>query len=131
MPDEAAAARERIAKGVSFADLAKERGLKASDTDLGTVTKADIIDPAVADAAFALKAGEVSEPVKGRFGTVLLHVGKIEPGTQKSYDEVAAADQTRRSPRARQEPDRRLCATRSRTSAPPARRWPRPPRNSD
>ena len=35
------------------------------------MTKADIIDPAVADAAFALKEGEVSAPVKGRFGTVL------------------------------------------------------------
>ena len=88
-PEEAAAAHERIAKGASFADLAKERGLKDTDTDVGMVTKADIIDPAVADAAFALKSGEVSAPVKGRFGTVLLQVGKIEPGTQKTYEEVA------------------------------------------
>ena len=88
-PEEAAAAKERIAKGASFADIAKERGLKDSDTDVGMVTKADIIDPAVADAAFALKSGEVSAPVKGRFGTVLLQVGKIEPGSQKTYEEVA------------------------------------------
>ena len=88
-PEEAAAAHERIAKGASFADIAKERGLKDSDTDVGMVTKADIIDPAVADAAFALKSGEVSAPVKGRFGTVLLQVGKIEPGSQKTYEEVA------------------------------------------
>ena len=65
--EDAAAARERIAKGASFDDIAKERGLKASDTDLGMVAKADIIDPAVADAAFALKPGEVSAPVKGQF----------------------------------------------------------------
>ena len=63
--------------------------MKDSDTDLGMVTKAGIIDPAVADAAFALKSGEVSAPVKGRFGTVLLQVGKIEPGSQKTYEEVA------------------------------------------
>ena len=88
-PEETAAAHERIAKGASFADLAKERGLKDSDTDVGMVTKADVIDPAVADAAFALKAGEVSTPVQGRFGTVLLQVGKIEPGNQKTYEEVA------------------------------------------
>ncbi|HSP49402.1 MAG TPA: SurA N-terminal domain-containing protein [Pseudolabrys sp.] len=88
-PEEAAAAHERIAKGASLADLAKERGLKDSDTDVGMVTKADVIDPAVADAAFALKAGEVSTPVKGRFGTVLLQIGKIEPGNQKTYEEVA------------------------------------------
>src|ERR1700688_1298395 len=87
--DEAAAAHERIVKGLKFADLAKERGLKDTDTDVGTVTKSDILDPLVADAAFALKAGEISAPVKGQFGTVLLEVGKIEPGTQKSYEEVA------------------------------------------
>ena len=63
--------------------------LEGSDTDVGMVTKAGIIDPAVADAAFALKSGEVSAPVKGRFGTVLLQVGKIEPGNQKTYEEVA------------------------------------------
>jgi peptidyl-prolyl cis-trans isomerase D len=88
-PEEAAAAHERIVKGASLADLAKERGLKDSDTDVGVVTKSDVIDPAVADAAFALKAGEVSTPVKGRFGIVLLQVGKIEPGNQKTYEEVA------------------------------------------
>jgi peptidyl-prolyl cis-trans isomerase D len=88
--EDAKAARDRIAKGASFDDLIKERGLKAADTDLGTVTKATIIDPAIADAAFSAKPGEVSEPVTGRFGTALLTVGKIEPGTQKSYEDVAA-----------------------------------------
>ena len=88
-PEDAAAAHERIVKGASFADIAKERGLKESDIDVGMVTKAGIIDPAVADAAFALKSGEVSAPVKGRFGTVLLQVGKIETGNQKTFEEVA------------------------------------------
>ena len=87
---DAATASERIAKGLSLADLAKERGLKDSDIDVGTVTKSEIIDPAVADAAFALKTGEISAPVKGSFGTVLLQVGKIEPGSQKTYEEVAS-----------------------------------------
>ena len=86
--EDAAAAKERIDKGTSFAAIAKERGLKDSDTDLGIVTKSDIIDPAVAEAAFALKSGEVSAPVKGRFGTVLVEVGKIEPGSQKTFDQV-------------------------------------------
>jgi peptidyl-prolyl cis-trans isomerase D len=87
---DAAAAHEKIVKGMSFADLAKERGMKPSDTDVGVVTKTQIIDPAVAKAAFDLKSGAVSEPVKGTFGTVLLQVGKIEPGSQKTYDDVAA-----------------------------------------
>jgi peptidyl-prolyl cis-trans isomerase D len=89
--EEAATAHDSIAKGQSFADLAKERGLKDTDTDVGMVAKTDIIDPAVGDAAFALKSGEISAPVKGRFGTVLLQVGKIEPGQQKTYEEVATA----------------------------------------
>jgi peptidyl-prolyl cis-trans isomerase D len=88
-PEDAAAARERIVKGTSFADIAKERGLKDSDVDVGMVAKTDIIDPAVADAAFALKSDETSAPVKGTFGTVLLQVGKIEPGSQKTFEEVA------------------------------------------
>ena len=89
-PEEAADARERITKGAKFDDIAKERQLKDSDTDLGMVAKSDIIDPAVADAAFSLKPGETSAPVKGRFGTVLLQVGKIEPGEEKTYEQVAA-----------------------------------------
>ena len=58
--DEAAAAHARIAKGLSFADLAKERGMKESDIDVGMVAKAELIDPVVADAAFALKSSEPS-----------------------------------------------------------------------
>jgi peptidyl-prolyl cis-trans isomerase D len=49
-----------------------------------------MIDQTVADAAFALKEGEVSVPVQGRFGTVLLRVVKIEPGKVPALDEVAA-----------------------------------------
>ncbi|HET8972103.1 MAG TPA: SurA N-terminal domain-containing protein, partial [Pseudolabrys sp.] len=89
-PEEAADARERIIKGAKFDDIAKERQLKESDTDLGMVAKSGIIDSAVADAAFALKPGETSAPLKGRFGTVLLQVEKIEPGEEKTYEQVAA-----------------------------------------
>ena len=87
---DAAAAREKITKGATFDDIAKERDLKTSDTDVGMVAKSDIIDPAVADAAFALAPGTVSQPIKGRFGTVLLLIGKTEPGEQKSFGEVSA-----------------------------------------
>jgi peptidyl-prolyl cis-trans isomerase D len=88
--EDAAAARTRLTGGLSFDDLAKERGLKPSDVDLGTVAKSAIIDAKVADAAFALKTGDISEPIPGTFGTVLVKVGKIEPGSQASYESVAA-----------------------------------------
>src|SRR3954469_2012465 len=87
--EEAQAARSRIASGLSFDDLAKERGLNPADVDLGTVAKSGILDSAVADAAFSLNPGDVSEPVKGRFGTALIKVGKVEPGKQITYESVA------------------------------------------
>jgi len=87
--EDAQAAADKIAKGASFDDIAKERGLKDSDTDLGVVTKTSVIDPAVGDAAFALKDGEVSAPVQGRFGTVLVQAKDIEPGKQQSYEDAA------------------------------------------
>jgi len=83
------AAAERIAKGTSFADIAKELGKDEKDIDLGTVAKSAVIDRAVADAAFALKEGEVSAPVQGRFGTVLVQVLKIEPEQVRSLEQVA------------------------------------------
>src|SRR4051812_42184620 len=87
--EEAQAARSRVTSGLSFEDLAKERGLNPADVDLGTVAKSGILDSAIADAAFSLNAGDVSEPVKGRFGTALVKVGKVEPGNQASYESLA------------------------------------------
>jgi peptidyl-prolyl cis-trans isomerase D len=85
----ASVAAERVAKGTSFSDIAKELGKNEKDIDLGTVTKAAMIDRAAADAAFALKEGEVSAPVQGRFGTVLVQVLKIEPEQVRSLEQVA------------------------------------------
>src|SRR5262245_51631989 len=87
--DEARAAADRLAGGSSFAALAAERGLKEADIDLGLMAKAEMVDRAVADAAFALKENEVSQPVQGRFGTAIVHVKKIEPERMRSYEEVA------------------------------------------
>lgn len=89
--EEANAARAKLMGGTSFEDLAKERGLSATDYDLGLVTKSGILDPAVAEAAFALPVNEVSQPVPGRFGTVLAKVTKIEPGVPASFEKVAQA----------------------------------------
>jgi len=88
--EEAASARGRIASGMSFEDLAKERGLKPADVDLGMISKSGIIDSAIADAAFSLPANEVSQPLPGRFGVALVKIGKIEPGVEPSYESVAA-----------------------------------------
>ncbi len=85
----AQAAADRIAKGAKFDEIAKELGKTEKDIDLGTVAKAAVIDRAAADAAFALKEGEVSAPVKGRFGTVLVQVLKIEPEQVRPFEQAA------------------------------------------
>lgn len=86
--EEARAAAQRIASGTTFEQIAVERGIKDADINLGLVTKAGMLDSAVADAAFALTPGQVSEPVAGRFGTFLLRVGKTEPEKVRPYEEV-------------------------------------------
>ncbi len=86
---EAEAASARLKSGTTFAALAAERGIKEQDLDLGTVTKSTIIDPVVGDAAFSLKEGEVSDPVQGRFGTVIVTVSKIVPEDAKTFADVA------------------------------------------
>jgi peptidyl-prolyl cis-trans isomerase D len=86
--EDAKHASERVAAGLSFDDLIKEPQIADRLVDLGTVTRADIIDPAVANAAFDLAEGAVSGPVTGRFGTVMLRVLKIEPSSTKSFAEV-------------------------------------------
>ena len=88
--EEAAAARTRLTSGLSFEDLAKERGLSASDVDLGMISKSAIIDTAIADAAFSLPSGEISQPVQGRFGVAVVKIDKIEPGVEPSYESVAS-----------------------------------------
>jgi peptidyl-prolyl cis-trans isomerase D len=87
---DAQAAADRIKTGTSFAQIASERGLKDQDVDLGTLPKARIFDPVVAEAAFLLKQGEVSAPLQTRFGAAaLVTVLKIEPEVTPSLADVA------------------------------------------
>ncbi len=87
-PEDAAAASARLASGLSFDKLAEEKKLSLKDISLGTVGKRDILDPAVANAAFSLPVNQASAPIAGRFGTVLLRVRKIEPATEQPFSAV-------------------------------------------
>jgi peptidyl-prolyl cis-trans isomerase D len=89
--DEARAASEKIKTGTSFDALVQERNLKPQDIRLGTFRRDEMFDPAVAEAAFALKVGEVSAPVPGRFGPLLIRAVTITPGTIKPFSEVEPA----------------------------------------
>ncbi len=91
-PDEAAAAEAsaRIKSGATFDSVAADRKLTEKDVDLGTLTKSDIADPALANAAFSLPEGGISNPVKTAFGYALVRVSKIQPGSSKPFEEVSA-----------------------------------------
>lgn len=86
---DAEAAAIAIKSGKSLDDIAAEKSLKP--IDLGNVTKGDLVDPAVAEAAFALKEGETSGTVNSRFGPLLLRVKAVTAGAVKPFEEVAAA----------------------------------------
>jgi peptidyl-prolyl cis-trans isomerase D len=86
--DEARKAKDRLAKGEDFLAIAKERGMTEEDATLPARTKDSIPDPKLAEAAFALKEGEVSDPVEGRLAISLLKVTKITAEKQASLDEV-------------------------------------------
>jgi peptidyl-prolyl cis-trans isomerase D len=88
--DKAAAekAYAELSKAKNFTEAAAKAGFPATDIDLGLLTKAEMIDPKIADAAFALKKDELSRPVEGQFSTVLLRVSEIEPGRTRTFDEV-------------------------------------------
>jgi peptidyl-prolyl cis-trans isomerase D len=87
---EAMVARAKLDAGKTFDDLLAEKNLTLKDASLGTVARTGLVDKNVADAAFSLKEGEVSTPVKAQFGTVILRAGKIVASTVKPYAAVAA-----------------------------------------
>jgi peptidyl-prolyl cis-trans isomerase D len=88
--EEAAAALAKIKAGASFDDVAKAGDTGGKFVDLGEVTKTGIFDTAVANAAFAVPEGGVSDVVKGQFGPVLVHVSKIAPSSVKPFEDVQA-----------------------------------------
>ena len=87
--DEADKVAAKIASGTDFVEAAKELGLSESDINLGTVTKKDLADSIVADEAFKLDKDEVSKPVTGKLGgVVLLRVTEITPGKIPTFEEA-------------------------------------------
>ena len=91
-PDKAAAekAYAELSKAKDFKEAATKLGFKESDYELGVFAKRDMIDTKIADAAFALKANELSKLVEGQFSIVLVRVSEITPGKQRPLAEVKA-----------------------------------------
>ena len=81
--DEAKKAEARVKGGEDFAKVANElsKDTAGDGGDLGWFTK-DKMVPEFADAAFKLKKGEVSDPVKSQFGW---HIIQVEDTRTKTF----------------------------------------------
>ncbi|MCV0396832.1 MAG: peptidyl-prolyl cis-trans isomerase [Rhizobiaceae bacterium] len=88
--DEAAAraAVEKVRSGASFEDIVADSGRSMNDVVLGTYSKGALPDQSIADAAFALEEGEVSDVVEGAFGPVVLRATEIQPEEVKPFEEA-------------------------------------------
>ncbi|MGE0499866.1 MAG: SurA N-terminal domain-containing protein [Rhizobiaceae bacterium] len=88
--DAAKTAYESIRAGSTFEEVMAAEGKQPADVLLGTFTRANMPDPAIAEAAFALQANEVSNVIPGTFGPVLIRVTAITPESITPLEDVAA-----------------------------------------
>ena len=96
-PEQVEEARQRIedvhemaVAGADFAELAAEYSEGPSKTkggDLGTFRRQDMVKP-FSDKAFAMQAGEISEPVRTEFGWHIIKVEQVNPASVRSLDEA-------------------------------------------
>lgn len=90
--------RAKILAGADFADLAKKEsddiGSGNNGGDLGTFKHGQMV-PSFDEAAFKLKPGELSEPVKSQFG---YHLIKIQTHDFKSFEDARTDIETKVKP---------------------------------
>ncbi|MEQ8745280.1 SurA N-terminal domain-containing protein [Pyruvatibacter sp.] len=86
--EEAQAARASLNEGKTFAALADDQGLAPEDFRLGTLTRNQLFSEDIADPAFALEEGQVSDPVEGPLGYVLIRAAQVIPAVESTFEDV-------------------------------------------
>ena len=86
---EAKEVKERLQKGEDFATVAKEKSKdpSAEGGDLGFFSRGQMLKP-FEDAAFALKEGEISDPVQTQFGWHIIKVEEKRTRPLPTFDQV-------------------------------------------
>lgn len=87
----AAEIAEKAKGGADFAELAKtysEGPSGPNGGDLGTFKREDMVAP-FADAAFAMAPGDISDPVRTRFGWHIIKVAAVNPAATVSEQDAA------------------------------------------
>ncbi len=86
--DAAKKAKVRITAGEDMMKIATEMNAKAADVTLKEVKKDELLDGKIADAAFALEQGEVSDPVEGSLAIALIKATSVSSAIQLTLDEA-------------------------------------------
>jgi peptidyl-prolyl cis-trans isomerase D len=86
--DAARAAMSLAETGTDIVELAKANKLTERDIDLGLKAKVEIVDIAVAEAAFKAPAGQVIAVYDGTLGPALIQVSEIQAGSVTPLSEV-------------------------------------------
>ena len=87
-PESIETAINMIKAGKSFVEIVNATGQNLDNTDLGLVTKNEIIAIELADAAFSLKEGEMSEIIEGPLGSVIMRTRSITPSETIPLEDV-------------------------------------------
>ncbi len=89
---EAQAASAALRQGKPFENLASDRGLDLAAVTFTDAQKRDILDPAVADAAFAagLETGAIIDPVRSSFGWTVVQIANVTPPETTTFEDVRA-----------------------------------------
>ncbi|WP_311481951.1 peptidylprolyl isomerase [uncultured Anaerococcus sp.] len=86
--------KEKLDKGEDFAALAKEYSKDTANAanggDLGTFSRGQMVKE-FEDAAFALKEGEISDPIKTQFGYHIIKVNKIADSVEDNKEAIIKA----------------------------------------
>jgi peptidyl-prolyl cis-trans isomerase D len=86
--DAARAAMSLAETGTDIVELAKANNLTGRDIDLGLKAKAEIVDIAVAEAAFKAPVDQVVAVYDGTLGPALIRVSEIQAGSVTPFSDV-------------------------------------------
>jgi peptidyl-prolyl cis-trans isomerase D len=80
--------RALLGSKTGFAEIVNAVGQTLDNTDLGTVERGDLISADLADIAFSMQQGEISDIIEGPLGYVVLRVRDITPGATLPLEQV-------------------------------------------
>ena len=86
--EEVETVRDMRAEGKSFVEILQAVGQTLDNTDLGTVERDDLISANLADVAFSMESGEISDVIEGPLGYAVLRVRSVTPGATLPFEAV-------------------------------------------